>query len=370
MAAREGITRTGREANMCKLSASNTALTSAVKKQTPLVNRVYDVRMKLMHRLLNIACTTMGRYETCQILILGAGQDPCYDVYSSSTRTLYLVDFPEVINERKQSISDPFIKTVGVDMTNTSQLMLLLRAEGFDVQTPTIIVFECVLCYVNTDKCSELLSLLSSMMSESLVISYDPVLKSTDYRVHGLSDHLRAKFSTRGAPLLSSSVSVTHRIDHFLQAHWKYVSCLNLNHASVLWLPEEHRRVVLSEPFDEYTSLTSIHNHYFLTIACLNVDIYRTIMSSLRSVTGDANMTESNRSLRLNARLTAAESQMSSIENILKSMVMGTSSPTDAHSFYIREANNEDGDAVTKLYKQVRIVYADLLFYLFIHLGL
>lgn len=357
MSTREGVTRTGREAKMCKVSAtdalhSRTTLNSqSTRKQTPLVNRVYDIRMKLVQTATKEACIAFKFSQRYQILIMGSGQDSNYDSYGSENSLVYLVDFPEVITERKQSVSSAFVRTIGVDMTRTSELMLLLQTEGFDFALPTVVVFECVLCYISEPDSSSLLSRLASTLSQCIVISYDPVLKSMDHHVNALSAHMRDKFASRGAPLLSSSHSVSHRMDHFLQSHWTYVSCLNLNHAARLWLTEEEQSVPLSEPFDEYTSLVAIHNHYAMTIASPNKEMYISILRGLRSRSEPVDRSDA--VLRLYARITSAESQLESIERAISKLVASRVQSSDTSPYRIRQANNSMSSAISSLYTKV-----------------
>jgi O-methyltransferase involved in polyketide biosynthesis len=76
------------------------------------------------------------------------------------------------INQNRKSIS------IAGDLCDFDDIWKKLLLNGFDVDSPTIVLVECVLCYIDTPSVKLLLRKLSGNLKESLLIIYDPMLPS------------------------------------------------------------------------------------------------------------------------------------------------------------------------------------------------
>jgi O-methyltransferase involved in polyketide biosynthesis len=198
--ARAGVVKTSKEALNCKSSATysnSTGCDEKTKKQSPLMNKVYSLRSNIMHKIVK---SSVEYFDSCkaetQLLILGAGLDTSYDKYSNN---VFVVDFPEVINQRSES---DYVTRIGVDMTDVSGLVNELKSTGFKFTSNTVILVECVLCYIDETSCYTLLNTLSSLLRSSLICLYDPMLETEGLPgTNRFSQQMRNKFAERGAPL-------------------------------------------------------------------------------------------------------------------------------------------------------------------------
>jgi O-methyltransferase involved in polyketide biosynthesis len=199
--ARAGVVKTSKEALNCKSSATysiSTGCDEKTKKQSPLMNKVYNLRSSIMHKIVK---SSVGHFSTLktaetQVLILGAGLDTSYDKYS---KNVFVVDFPEVVNQRNALDN---VTLIGADMTDVKGLINELSSTGFKFHANTIIIVECVLCYIDEVSCHALLNTLSSLLRSSLIVLYDPMLETEGlHSTNRFSQQMRGKFAERGAPL-------------------------------------------------------------------------------------------------------------------------------------------------------------------------
>lgn len=279
-----GVTKTSQEALNCKLSSQqgqHVVLSStSVKKQTPLMNRVYSLRSKVCHKA--VLCGNKASMKGClQLVLLGAGLDTSYDSYGDF---VFAVDFKEVLNKRDRSNN---AKAVPGDLTLFDDVLEKLCIAGLDVTQPTMLLLECVSCYIQEHSVTTLLSGLASRLTDAMVVLYDPCLQSEHITTHQLSNTMRRKFAERGAPLLSCKASATAISERLHQAQWSHVCSITMSQAAALWLSPAERRynpagtVTATEPFDEFVSLAALNNHYVVTIASNNADWFRNTLCGL-----------------------------------------------------------------------------------------
>jgi O-methyltransferase involved in polyketide biosynthesis len=100
------------------------------------------------------------------------------------------------INQNSKSIS------IAGDLCDFDDIWKKLLLNGFDVGSPTIVVVECVLCYIDTPSVKSLLQKLSGNLKESLLIIYDPMLPPPPSIP---SDH---SYQSRSLPLSLKGISV------------------------------------------------------------------------------------------------------------------------------------------------------------------
>jgi hypothetical protein len=163
--------------------------------------------------------------KCCQLLLLGAGIDISFEKKYSHLADIYAVDLPEIIIERdkllshneggdtpdnglqninninndsnnersieKVEVRDYKCNKQGAEVNQNSKSISIagdlcdfddvwkkLLLNGFEVDCPTIVLVECVLCYIDTPSVKSLLQKLSGNLKESLLIIYDPMLPS------------------------------------------------------------------------------------------------------------------------------------------------------------------------------------------------
>lgn len=283
---------------------------------------------------------TSSKY--CQLLLLGAGIDISFEKLYSNLANIHAVDLPEIIIERDKLLShnkgddtpdngrQDIDNTKDIDKTNIDNnskssvgkikevieinrksvsiagdlcdfddIWEKLLLNGFDVDCPTIVLAECVLCYIDTHSVRLLLQKLSSnLRKESLLILYDPMLPSPPSNSpsrslplssndstsssgsishskkisfnNGFSKLMQDKFSERNAPI-RHCIPSTIRQQNFIQScNWKFANSFNMHEASHLFLTTNERSISTSlEPFDEFSSLALLHKQYSVTLGGL-----------------------------------------------------------------------------------------------------
>lgn len=344
----DGIVRTAREAKHCK---------SPSTAKTALLRYVYRIRSKILHK---ITASMIHHFHQCynnnniisssiQLLILGCGLDESYDVYSA---TIYCVDFEAIIAERMAShnigSSRDHLHFVTSDIRDVECLLIDLRKSSFDVSLPTLIICECVLCYMDLPSRTHLLNELSRQLYHPIALTYDPILSSSNH-MNGYATEIKAKFEERQAPLLSSMHSITDTIDHYHSCGWNHCISSTISQALQCYLsPQERRDISSSIPtdsFDEYASLALLNHLYTITMCSTNgmtssmlTTVHEDLMRWSRTDSDGSNNNDStHRSSRLNqlrVRISMLESRVASIET--------SSSRTNNHQMCDKEHYHHD----------------------------
>ena len=287
------LQRTAAEAQTCKVSSlrlSHPSIAWGTGRQTPLLNRFYHARSKIVHRMVSysIDALALSKKQVVQILMLGAGLDTSLETScgeNTNVATIFAVDLPEVIEARQRvttaAVNNKAVILVAADLRDVNTLWQRLHDQGFDRSIPTVVLLECVLCYINTSHVSSLLTSLSeSLHGGAMMVLYDPIvplnllspINDNDNPVilsHGYAHMLYAKFKERGAPLLHCVNSI-ELSQNFIQSscHWPHVTCHNIHDALRCFFTAAEREIpCTAEPFDEFNALALLNRMYGVTLA-------------------------------------------------------------------------------------------------------
>lgn len=333
-----GVMKTAVEALTCKSAALGNKESidgsSAAHRKTPLLNRIYHTRSKLMHKLVSCGLEAFKGYSGTlaepQLLLLGAGLDTSYNSYTSSA---YGVDFAHVISQRASIASDkPAIKLIVGDLREVDVLLGDLEGAGFNVTVPTVVLLECVLSYVEPIAAQRLLSTLSKRLHNATMVMYDPVLAYNDVNSNGLARMMQEKFAERSAPLLSCAHSVAQYMSNLRQAGWNHVTAASVNQAAQLYLSAAERRAnVLSEPFDEFASLALLQNCYAVAVACTHDQSFK----RLHELAYASKVSPAEREQAVQDRIALAEARLSCIEKQEKKRQAAVAVNTNATLRYV-----------------------------------
>ena len=244
-----------------------------------------------------------------QLLILGVGMDQSFEEQYSSTSHVYGVDLPEVIEARRDQ-QDSHIRLIPGDLRAFDSVWTSLLGSGFDPSFPTVVLIECVMCYIDTSYVGQLLTKLSQRLVRGLVVSYDPCVPmgessngngngngngndsangsgngrasdsgsastsgsasasaSASAVSNGFAEMLRSKFSERGAPLRHCVGSLAAH-QSFIQSCGWVVKSWTIHHAMrSFFSPSERAVPATAEPFDEFASLALLCRVYGVTLA-------------------------------------------------------------------------------------------------------
>lgn len=325
MAYRGGVTRTATEASICKSSSASLfpdqfscaermrdGSTIRKRTQNPLLNRVYLSRHLVIQKMISSClkafqrnCIAVGNnYQRIQLLLLGAGTDITFEeLYSDTTRT-FAVDFPEVIERRMSAlhgskIRDTSSTSIAGDLRCFDKVWDQLLLSGFDKDCSTIVLIECVLCYIDTPSVLKMLQQINALIcGQSVLITYDPMspkssasqslLPYQTRKSNTFAQMMADKFGERRAPILHCIGSTTSQEKFIKSCSWKYVKSVNMFNALRTYLCADERNVpILAEPFDEFASLALIHKLYGVSIASNDMKIFDDCLVELVGDTED-----------------------------------------------------------------------------------
>jgi O-methyltransferase involved in polyketide biosynthesis len=342
-----GVINTAREALACKISTqmcidrvsskahSGSEKLSDTKRKTPLLNRIYYLREKLMHKLVESSLRLSSNAQ--QLLILGCGLDCSYETYDANT---FAVDFESIIKQRKDLTnskmacdnSNKTVKYISADLRDDAMLYKELALQGFDMKCPTVVLVECVLCYIDAVSVKKLLNSLRATLELAVLLMYDPIIplycesfdvgydngnafkdvadenvrdKCSPRNGLNFSQFMENRFSDRGAPLLSATRTTEEQMLILQEANWPHAMCTTVNRAAKLFLSIEERSLNLElkrksenenenksqnekvapplEYFDEFASLALLQSHYAITVAATDQSVFAQLFEKLTS---------------------------------------------------------------------------------------
>lgn len=287
---------------------------SKVTRRAPLINRGYYVRWRAVDHSIRRFLEITAHCPKRQILSLGAGFDSLYfRLYSSgvlSRAVVFEVDFPDVaqrkcaliksnniLREMLQSDSQPSTeplyllssqyRLLGVDMRELSQMEKGLESSSFEWMTPTLILSEVVLTYMETKWSDLVISWAAHHLPQSLFIIYEQV-RPFDPFGQIMQDHFRKLNTTLHA--LQQYPDVETQRHRFLDNGWKQCACLDMNSFYYGLVPEvEKNKIENLEPFDEHEEWHQKCSHYFILAASqgsLSVHEILSLPDSQLTITG------------------------------------------------------------------------------------
>jgi O-methyltransferase involved in polyketide biosynthesis len=331
MTTRAGVTKTAKEAIICKSSSSLLGNDSGglqkprmgdgdgfkCRRQSPLLNRIYHSRNQVIHKMVASCLRTLqshwndavlGEFHP-QLLLLGAGVDVTFEKLYSNSAIIFAVDYPEIMLERKTALSGiQFDKDSGVnessfesnssslisaDLCDFDDVWMRLSRSGFNGECSTIVLIECVLCYIDSLSVQKLLTQLSNHLPpQSILITYDPMvpkpsinsnLSNLSVRRSDFIQMMADKFTERNAPIQHNIKSIETQETFNKLCGWQYVTAMNMYAASCCILTPEERMIQISaEPFDEFASLAILHQLYNVTLSSLSEQLFLSCLSDLK----------------------------------------------------------------------------------------
>ncbi|XP_008572238.1 PREDICTED: tRNA wybutosine-synthesizing protein 4 [Galeopterus variegatus] len=265
-------------------------------RRAPLVHRGYYVRARAIRH-----CVRAFLGRTCalpdvprpQILSLGAGSDSLYfrlkTVGCLARAAVWEVDFPDVARRKAErigetpelcSLTGPFQKgdpgsalcfesldyrILGLDLRQLQRLDEALAAAGLDAASPTLLLAEAVLTYLESDSAAALIAWAAQRFPNALFVVYEQMRP-----LDAFGQFMLQHFRQLNSPLhgLDRFPDVEAQRRRFLQAGWTACSAMDMNEFYRCFLPaEERRRMENLEPFDEFEEWHLKCAHYFILAA-------------------------------------------------------------------------------------------------------
>ncbi|XP_015336236.1 tRNA wybutosine-synthesizing protein 4 [Marmota marmota marmota] len=271
-------------------------LVPGTARRAPLIHRGYYVRARAVRHCVHAflrqarACPEAPR---SQILSLGAGSDSLYFCLKTdgllARAAVWEVDFPDVARRKAERIAEtpelcaltgPFQRgnpasvlcfesldyhILGLDLRQLQELDEALASAGLDVTTPTLLLAEAVLTYLEPVSAASLIAWAARRFPDALFVVYEQ-MKPQDAFGQFMLQH----FQQLNSPLhgLDSFPDVEAQRCRFLQAGWTACSAMDMNEFYHCFLPAEERwRIENLEPFDEFEEWHLKCAHYFVLAA-------------------------------------------------------------------------------------------------------
>lgn len=282
-----------------QLSAGRTLRAAFKNPKLPLINRGTFLRTVSIDALV---AAFVAQFADAQIVALGGGSDTrCFRVLAKHPQVLYAeVDFPEQTKIKKIAISNsPAMQLVlGASLaligvahkdamaaldpelhTDRYHLVALdlreLETKGavafafLDSSRPTLVISECVLCYMTPEQNIAILNFWQKFMPRLGVILYDPMGLGDSF-----GDTMAQNLSQRGLDLLTFSKypSLHSRQQLFsslgFEAHLTDLALIGGYSGDRLWIEKlVLRKIAAIEMIDEVEEISLLLKHYCLVYA-------------------------------------------------------------------------------------------------------
>ncbi|KAJ3122593.1 Leucine carboxyl methyltransferase 1 [Nowakowskiella sp. JEL0407] len=275
-------------------------------KQTPIFHRGTYTRTKSIGLLMQMFIENFS--ERCQIISLGAGSDTRYfnllatqpellsnvhyyelDFHLSTIRKSLLIQKHKILpfeyttssSSTQASIHSSTYSLIPFDLRNFSSFEFL-EQYGFDPKVPTMVLGECLFCYLSKDV-GDLIIQKAQECDNVFVVSFDMLGEDDFAKV--MVRNLKAK--NIELPSLSHYTSVSSHVNRYISRGFNASSgltMLEIYKSSNLISPEERSRIEKLEVVDELEEWELLAGHYGLVWA-LNGDKMGTMEEALKRFT-------------------------------------------------------------------------------------
>nr|XP_020013013.1 tRNA wybutosine-synthesizing protein 4 [Castor canadensis] len=282
-------------------------LVRGTARRAPLIHRGYYVRAcavrYCVHAFLMRTATTSDA-PSAQILSLGAGSDSLYFRLKTAgllaRAAVWEVDFPDVARHKAERIGEtPELCALtgrfriggpgsalcfessdycilGLDLRHLQRLDEALDVAGLDVASPTLLLAEAVLTYLEPSSAAALIAWAAQRFPNALFAIYEQMKPRDAFGQVMLQHFQQLNSPLHGLDLFPDVEAQRYR---FLEAGWTACSALDMNEFYRCFLPaEERRRMENLEPFDEFEEWHLKCAHYFILAASRGDTLTQTLV--------------------------------------------------------------------------------------------
>jgi len=269
------------------------AMSAKVVKKSPLINRGYWARIQILETAIG-EFLELNKGRNVQILNLGAGLDTLFFRMHNAGATANVskfveIDFPEVISRKLVAIqTKPVFQNItkgwkfslkdckgdkyvafGGDLEQLEDVYSLLKANDINFAAPTLILSECVMCYMNVKASDELIKWSANAFSGNLaMLVYEQILPHTRFGKMMVKNlHIRGlpTASLRAYPTLDAQEK------RYIDLGYDQAASKDLKKLYNEYIDQkECSRVARIELFDEFEEWNMLMGHYCCTLAVKN----------------------------------------------------------------------------------------------------
>ena len=258
------------------------------KRRAPLINWGYFLRFKSLELTFeNIVRSLSAREEPFQILSVGAGFDTTFfnvmtKCASEGKFKFFEIDLPSNVERKSrliqksescrkllicpkftpQGIESDHFTLFACDLANQVELEQKLKCHKFNFGTPTVILSECVLTYMETRDSDNLIKFLAEKITHAAFVVYEQIRPCDAFGKFMVSHFKKIGSSIKGVHDYPSHQDQKKR---YLESGWEKSNVITL--AQVLLeivSTEDLQELRKLELFDEYEELVLKSSHYIV----------------------------------------------------------------------------------------------------------
>lgn len=157
---------------------------------------------------------------------------------------------------------------MGVDLRNIEEVDNKLRQAEIDFTIPTIFLAECVLVYIETQNCAQLLKWLSTKFESAVFVNYEQVNMNDRF-----GDVMLSNLRARGCSLagVDACLSLETQIARFVDCGWHGARAWDMVQVYQSIPVSERQRIERIEMLDEKELLVQLFQHYCISVAWVGV---------------------------------------------------------------------------------------------------
>ena len=270
----------------------------------PLIRKGTFARVACIDRVVS-SFLSSGETNKKQIVILGSGMDTTYLrtqagllPTSSNTTTWYEVDMEPMIQSKYQFLSQ--MNTIDITMIHPSSSsscngysiqfhnnnykkqdgyylipfdlqtdcmdLLTKKMVDFQCHIPTLFVMECVQMYLSESSSQQLLTCISKVCKEPIVVLYDPILQHDAFG-QVMKQHLQQRFTMSDMSVYHTT-TLQKQIQKMQSCGLPFLLGTHMMNAYTSILTNQQRRHSNScEMLDEMEEFTLLMQHYCILLA-------------------------------------------------------------------------------------------------------
>jgi len=266
------------------------ALSPRGARKSPIINRGYWGRIKIVESVVD-EFLQLHKGQKVQILNLGAGMDTLFfRMYiaglTANVSKFVEIDFPEVISRKVVALSgEPAFRKItkdwkfslkeckgdvyeafGGDLSHLEDIEHSLKVCGVNFSAPTLILSECVICYMEVKASDQLIRWSVSAFSGNLaMLVYEQILPGTRF-----GKMMVKNLHARGLPTASLFAYPTLEAQEkrYTEIGFKQAAARDLKTLYNEYIDQkECSRVARIELFDEFEEWNMLMGHYCCTLA-------------------------------------------------------------------------------------------------------
>jgi len=285
----DGVRATNNDAAQCKRWAVEKGyyhdnfikyFVPTASSKTPEISRGYYARVQGMRQM--VAQFISSHNAQCQVVSVGAGSDTMFwwlGEQGNAPKTYVELDFPQITMKKFRLISkhaamrDVLSNTsnvrgnlhsdgyhlIGLDLRDGNALTSVLTSCSLDPTLPTLVLAECVLCYMSPEYSNALIVWAAIAFSNAVFVNYEPT-NMNDRFGDIMIENMRARQCE--LPGILACQTLADQETRFISAGFTTAKAYDMCTVLSLLPQPDVERVNSIEMFDEVELLTQLLQHY------------------------------------------------------------------------------------------------------------